>query len=46
MTLKEQILSFLFSFLAGIIIQITYKFSYKYIYNVKKIYTFLNSLLQ
>ena len=45
MTLKEQILSFIFSFLAGIIIQLIYKFSYKYIYNVKKIYTFLNSLL-
>ena len=37
MTLKEQILSFIFSFLAGIIIQLIYKFSYKY--------TFLNSLL-
>ena len=45
MTLKEQILSFIFSFLAGIIIQLIYKFYYKYIYNVKKIYTFLNSLL-
>ncbi len=45
MILKEQILSFIFSFFAGIIIQLIYKFSYKYIYNVKKIYTFLNSLL-
>jgi hypothetical protein len=45
MNLFEQILSFLFSFLYGIIIFFVYKVSYKYLYNVKVIYKFLNSLL-
>lgn len=45
MTLTEQILSFLFSFLYGIITFFIFKIIKKYIYNVKKIYNFLNSLL-
>ena len=45
MNLTEQILSFIFSFFYGIVSYLIYNFSYKYIFNVKKIYTFLNSLL-
>ncbi len=45
MGLKEQILSFLFSFIYGIIVFICYRLSYKYLYYSKKIYCFLNSFL-
>ncbi len=45
MNLSEQLLSFLFSFLYGFVVIIAYKISYKYIYNTKKVYKFLNSLL-
>ena len=45
MELDEQLLSFFFSFLYGFVVIIAYKLSYKYIYNGKKIYKFLNSLL-
>ncbi len=45
MSLTEQIISILFSFLYGILIYLAYKISYKYLYTNKKIYSFLNSLL-
>ncbi len=45
MSLTEQAVSILFSFLYGILIYFTYKISYKYLYANKKIYSFFNSLL-
>ncbi len=45
MTLNEQIISFIFSFLYGIIVQKLYQVSYNYIHTKKQIYNFLNSLL-
>lgn len=45
MELKEQIISFVFSFTYGIIIYFLYKKFYKYFYNVKKIYCLLNTFL-
>ncbi len=45
MTLNEQIISFIFSFLYGIIVEKLYQLSYNYIHTKKQIYCFLNSLL-
>lgn len=45
MSLTEQAVSILFSFLYGILIYFAYKISYKYLYANKKIYSFFNSLL-
>lgn len=45
MELNEQIISFIFSFLYGIIVQKLYQATYNYIHTKKEIYSFLNSLL-
>lgn len=45
MTLKIQIISFIFSFIYGIFVYKMYLLIYKYLYNVKPIYCFLNNLL-
>lgn len=45
MTLKIQIISFIFSFIYGIFVYKIYLLIYKYLYNVKPIYCFLNNLL-
>lgn len=45
MSIDIQILSFVFSFLYGIIVYIAFKYIKKYIYFVKNVYKFLNSLL-
>jgi NhaP-type Na+/H+ or K+/H+ antiporter len=45
MSLSEQILSIIFSFLYGVIIFILYRKFYRYLYTSKKIYSFFNSLL-
>ena len=45
MSLVEQILSIIFSFLYGIIIYFLYKKFFKYLYLVKKIYCFFNFIL-
>lgn len=45
MTLKEQIISLLFSFLYGIFTLKVYSLSYNNFHSNKKIYNFLNSLL-
>lgn len=44
-SLKEQIISFVFSFMYGVIVYYLYKKSYKYLYFSKKIYCILNTLL-
>ena len=43
--LTEQFLSFIFSFLYGVISFIFYKYSYKYLYFSKNIYCIFNSFL-
>ncbi len=43
--LKEQIISFVFSFLYGFIIFVLYKKFNKYLYNSKIVYSILNSFL-
>lgn len=45
MSLKEQIISFIFSIIYGIIMSVVYNKCYKYLYLVKKIYCFFNNLL-
>lgn len=45
MSLIEQVFSFLFSILYGVVLFFLYKYSYKYLYCNKKIYSFLNSFL-
>lgn len=45
MSLIEQIISLLFSFLYGIIIYKLYNLFYKYLYIYKNIYSLFNSLL-
>ena len=45
MDLNEQIISFIFSFLYGVIVQKLYQLSYEHIHTKKQIYSFLNSLL-
>ena len=45
MSLSEQILSIIFSFLYVVIIFILYRKFYRYLYTSKKIYYFFNSLL-
>lgn len=44
-SLKEQIISFVFSFVYGLIVYFLYKKIYKYLYYSKKIYCILNSFL-
>lgn len=43
--LNEQILSFLFSLLYGVVCSMMYLLSYKFLYYSKKIYCFFNSFL-
>ena len=43
MDLNEQIISFIFSFLYGVIVQKLYQLSYEHIHTKKQIYSFLNS---
>lgn len=45
MTLKEQIISLLFSFLYGVLTQKIYNLSYNNFHSNKKTYNFINSLL-
>jgi len=45
MTLKIQIISFLFSIFYGLFIHVIYNISYKYLYCQKKIFSFLNSFI-
>jgi len=45
MSLIEQIISIIFSFLYGMIVYLLYKKFYMYLYINKKIYSFFNSLL-
>ncbi len=44
-TLKIQILSFVFSFLYGVIVNLLFKYFKKYLYCNNFVYKFLNSLL-